>query len=153
MIIYILISVAAGVSVVVARTINSNLANRIGTFQGTFFNYVVGLIFSGIFLMISREALGMSAVTLKSIPWWAYLGGATGVVVVGLSNYITPKISAFYLTLLLFLGQLLVGIVIDYFTLGQVSAGKLIGGLLVLGGLTYNLIIDKSQEMQVASEE
>lgn len=140
---YIFISILAGVSIVVARIINSNLAERIGIFQGTFFNYVVGLIFSAIFLFISSETLNLSILKTNALPIWAYLGGMVGVVVVVLSSYITPKISAFYLTLLMFIGQLFVGIIIDYFTINKLSVGKIIGGCLVLAGLTYNLIIDR----------
>ncbi len=44
--IYFFISILAGVSIVVARIINSNLAEKIGIFQGTFFNYITGLLFS-----------------------------------------------------------------------------------------------------------
>lgn len=140
---YILISILAGVSVVIARIINSNLAEKIGIFQGTLFNYITGLIFSSVFLLFSSETMEISKITSGSIPWWAYLGGLVGVAVVVLSSYITPKISAFYLTLLMFIGQLFVGIVIDYFTLNKLSIGKLTGGLLVLAGLSYNLFIDK----------
>ena len=143
---YILLSILAGISIVLGRVINSNLASRIGIFQGTFFNYVVGLLFSAIFLIFSSEAFDISRTTLYSIPFWAYLGGLSGVLVITLSNYTAPRMSAFYLTLLVFIGQLFAGIVIDYFTLNKLSIGKVIGGLLVLMGLTYNLIVDKRQE-------
>lgn len=143
---YILLSILAGISIVLGRVINSNLASRVGIFQGTFFNYVVGLLFSAIFLTFSNEAFDISRTTLYSIPFWAYLGGLSGVLVIMLSNYTAPRMSAFYLTLLVFIGQLFAGIVIDYFTLNKLSIGKVIGGLLVLMGLTYNLIIDKKQE-------
>jgi len=139
---YVTIAILSGVSIVIARIINSNLAKRIGIIQGTFYNYVFGLLLSFIFLVLSHELLHISTQTMKSIPLWAYLGGLTGVLVVVLSSYITPKISAFYLTLLMFIGQLFVGIIIDYFTLNILSIGKVIGGSLVLIGLSYNLLID-----------
>ena len=50
------------------------------------------------------------------------------------------------MTLLIFIGQLFIGIIIDYFALNQLSIGKVIGGLLVLTGLTYNLLLDKKQK-------
>jgi bacterial/archaeal transporter family-2 protein len=139
---YILISILAGVSIVISRIINSTLANKIGIFQGTFFNYVVGLSFSFLFFFISSEKQNVFTIKLHTIPPWAYLGGLTGVLVVALSNYITPKISAFYLTLIIFVGQLFVGIIIDYLTSNILSPGKLIGGFLVLIGLSFNLIVD-----------
>lgn len=141
----VLAAIAAGVSNVITRNINSGLAQRIGLLQGTLVNYVVGLFFSLIFLMISNEFFKLSIVSFKSMPTWAYLGGLLGVIVIVLSNLITPKISAFYLTLFIFVGQLFTGVIIDYFTTGQASAGKIFGGLLVLTGLAYNLSIDRKE--------
>ncbi|QAT41235.1 DMT family transporter [Clostridium sp. JN-9] len=140
---YIVISILAGVSVVVSRIINSNLAKEIGIFQSTFYNYIVGLFFSVIFFILSREKINLSDIKSGDVPFWAYLGGVAGVLLIVLSNYITPRISSFYLTLLIFVGQLFTGIIIDYFVKGNISSGKLIGGLLVLAGLIYNLVIDK----------
>lgn len=39
--------------------------------------------------------------------------------------------------------------IIDYFNLNLISNGKIIGGLLVILGLAYNLIIDKKQLNEV----
>ena len=141
---YILLAILSGVSIVLGRTLNFNLANKIGVFQGTFFNYVVGLIFSIIFLTISNERLFSVHSKLTLLPWWAYLGGLLGVAVVVLSTYLTPRISSFYLTISIFLGQLFAGAILDYFILGEFSFGKIIGGLLVLSGLIYNLFIDSN---------
>ncbi len=150
---FVFIAILSGISVVVSRILNSNLAKEIGIFQGTLFNYVVGLFFSFIFLLLSNEISYVPALRLQGIPFWAYLGGLTGLLVVVLSSYVTPRISAFYLTLLVFIGQLFVGIIIDYFTLNKLSIGKIIGGLLVLFGLSYNLLIDKKQAIQAISIE
>ncbi|WP_070000068.1 DMT family transporter [Cellulosilyticum sp. I15G10I2] len=139
----IILSFLAGVSIVAARIINANLAKRIGVFEGTFFNYVVGLLFSFTILIFSQETLYPLRANLHNIPWWAYLGGLIGVLIVILSTYMTSKISSFYLTLLVFIGQFFVGIIIDYMRFDLLSAGKILGGFFVLAGLTYNLIIDK----------
>ncbi|CAM4227100.1 membrane protein [Bacillus manliponensis] len=141
------IAILAGVSIVVSRIINANLAKKIGTFQGTFFNYVTGLLVSILFLFFSSESLSLSTTTLQSIPFAAYLGGLVGVIVIVASNYITPKISSFYLTLFIFVGQLFMGVVIDFFTLHDISIGKVIGGVLVLLGLTYNLMLDRADRV------
>lgn len=146
MILIIVIAAAAGVTNVIARNINSILADKIGLIGGTFFNYVTGLLVSAIFLLLSGEFYKFPFIHLKSIPYWAYLGGLVGVIVVALSSIAAAKISAFYLTLIMFVGQLFAGILIDYFTLGLISAGKIVGGLLVVSGLTYNLIIDRKNE-------
>lgn len=139
---YFLMAILAGVSIVVARIINANLANRIGLFQGTVFNYLTGVLFSLIFLLFSKEMLSLGNIDWESIPIWAYLGGVVSIAVVVLSSYITPKISVFYQTLFVFIGQLFVGIIVDFVVLNQLSIGKVIGGILVLVGLTLNLMLD-----------
>lgn len=139
---YFLMAILAGVSIVVARIINANLANRIGLFQGTVFNYLTGVLFSLIFLLFSKEMLSLGNIDWESIPIWAYLGGVVSIAVVVLSSYVTPKISVFYQTLFVFIGQLFVGIIVDFIVLNQLSIGKVIGGILVLVGLTLNLMLD-----------
>ena len=93
------------------------------------------IIFS-VVLIFSSDSLYIPIHTLQSIPIAVYLGGLVGVIVISLSNYITPKISAFYLTLLIFIGQLFAGTIIDFFLTNELSIGKVIGGIFVLIGLT-----------------
>jgi transporter family-2 protein len=86
--------------------------------------------------------------SIAKIPVWAFGGGLLGVIVIVLSSYITPKISAFYFTIIMFIGQLFAGIAIDYFNLNLLSPGKLIGGILVLVGLAFNQYIDNRKIVQ-----
>jgi transporter family-2 protein len=137
-------SALAGVTIVLSRIINSKLAEKLGTLQGTLINYITGLTLSFLCYLFSNEIPLLTFHVYKSIPLWAYLGGLTGVIVILSSNYITPRISTFYITLLIFIGQLIIGIFIDYFMLHELSIGKVIGGLFVIIGLTYNLLIDKN---------
>ena len=139
---YILMALSAGALIVIGRVINSNLAIKVGIFKGTMINYVVGLIFAAGYLIVEIFILNPEKVNIAIIPWWAWLGGLTGVMVIVLSNYITPKISSFAQTLLVFIGQLFAGVIIDYFSSGSVSIGKIIGGALVLAGLVYNTRVD-----------
>ena len=141
---YILSGISAGIVVVFARSINANLARKIGLNSSTFFNFIVGLIVSFIVLILLGDGLGSySKVDIGVIPSWAYIGSVLGVGVVFLSNYTAMRISAFYLTLLIFIGQLFSGVLIDFVILDSLSIGKILGGLLVLIGLSYNLLLDK----------
>lgn len=141
----IFVSFAAGIFIVAARNINSILAEKRGLWTSTFFNYITGVFLSFIFLFISSESFHNSFSNLGTVPIWAYLGGFVGVAVVTLSNLVTPKISAFYMTLIIFIGQLFTGIILDYFMLNILSSGKVIGGLFVLAGLIYNLYTDNNR--------
>ena len=49
--------------------------------------------------------------------------------------------SSFYITLIIFIGQLFSGIIIDFLILKTMPLQKIIGGVLVIAGLGYNLYI------------
>lgn len=138
----ILLAILAGVSIVLSRIVNFVLSEKIGLFQSTFFNYLTGFLGSLVLVLISGETFALFAPASYQGTWWAYIGGAVGVGVISLSSYLSSKISAFYLTLLLFIGQLFGGMVLDYFVSGDFSMQKIIGGILVVAGLGYNLWID-----------
>lgn len=140
---HIILAFIAGCLVLLSMIINSHLAKRIGVFQGTLVNYIVGLLFTILVLLFRNNAINLSFNSLSKIPFWAYLGGLIGVMVVAISNIVIPKIPTIYSTLLIFIGQLFTGIIIDYFTGNLISKGKIIGGFLVIAGLTYNFNIDK----------
>lgn len=150
-ILYIFLSFLAGVSVVLGRIVNSKLAGKIGTMQSTLVNYITGLSLTYIVYLLSKDVPLHKTFGQVSVPIWAYFGGLAGIVIILSSNYVTPRLSAFYVTLLVFFGQLVIGILIDYFILKQLSPGKGIGGLLVLAGLAINLRIDKKESGKTSS--
>ena len=141
---YILVSVVAGAIIVISRVLNTKLSENIGLIESSFFNYLTGLLSSLILFILMREKITLNS--FNNIPFWAYLGGLLGAVVVILSSVVTPKLSSFNLTLIIFIGQLITGIFIDIITLGTISYSKIIGGLLVILGLAYNLHIDSTLE-------
>lgn len=149
-IVAVVVSFTAGVNIVISRTINAKLAVLTNIRTGTFYNYLIGLAGSIIVFLIlgSREmsiaSQDMGALLLTS-SWWIYFGGILGVCVVLLSNVVVVKVSAFYLTLLIFIGQIFSGIAIDVVIMQQLSARIVLGGLLVAMGLCVNLILDSKR--------
>ncbi|WP_297134044.1 DMT family transporter [Terrisporobacter sp.] len=149
---YILVAILSGITNVISRSVNFVLSERIGVYQSTFFNYIFGLAGSFILLTISGEAFKLFTASSYSAPWIVYTGGLVGVAVVSLQVFLSSKVSSFYLTLLLFVGQLFTGIIIDYFSTVKISIYQVIGGILVVVGLGYNLYIDKSKEKETVSD-
>ena len=142
---YIILAVLCGCVTILSMVVNSHLAKKVGVFQGTCINYTVGLLTTIVLIAVVKSSVNLSFSSFTKIPFWALLGGLLGVMVVASSNIIIPKISTIYTTLLIFIGQLFTGILIDYFIVGFVSKGKIIGGLLVLLGLMYNSNIDRKE--------
>lgn len=143
--IFIIVSMLAGITIVLNRIVNFKLAEKIGVFQSTLFNYIVGFVLTLFLMLILEKKLLPNDFAFSTLPWWAYLGGMLGVIVVALSSILTPKISSFYMTLFIFIAQLFAGGLIDFIIKHEISPGKMIGGLIVFLGLTYNLIIDKNE--------
>ena len=69
-------------------------------------------------------------------------GGMLGVTVVLLLNITVPRIAAFRLTLLSFLGQIFTGLAIDL-ALGQnISGGLFWGGVICAAGFLVSMLIE-----------
>lgn len=141
--IYILFAVLCGVTNVLSRSVNFVLSDKIGRYQSTLFNYIFGLSGSLLLLLISGETFKLFTSASYSAPWFVYMGGILGVAVVTLLSFLSSKISSFYLTIILFVGQLFTGIIIDALSTGKISFYQILGGVLVVLGLSYNLYIDK----------
>ena len=137
---YILISMLAGVIVVVSRVLNTRLSEKIGLIESSYFNYLTAALTSLILFIIIGEKLSLSS--LNGIPFYAYLGGFLGVIIVILNSVVTPKMPSFYVSLFVFIAQLFTGVAIDWMIEGALPLNKIIGGLFVVLGLGYNLYID-----------
>ena len=145
---------SAGVLVVLAMIINSQLSLRIGTFKGVQRNFLIGLFVSLIVLFFSDSSKAINFNLLVSIhPVFLLGGGILGVFVVAVSNKILPAIPVVYTTLLIFSGQVGAGILIDYLVRNEFAIKKLIGAVIILLGLFINLMIDKSAEKSPSLNE
>lgn len=143
--IYIILAFLCGGLTIISMIINANLGKKVGVFQGGFINYSVGLSVTLILILLLKFTGNFEVSYFNGIPFYAFLGGFIGVMVVVASNTVIPKIPAVYSTILIFIGQIFTGIIIDYFRAGSISFGKILGGVIIIGGMAYNSFIDKSK--------
>ncbi len=144
--IYLFLAFLCGIFIVVSRVINFKLSQELSTLNGVMYNNIVGFI-AGIFLiLLTGDYITLSAFDFTSIPPYIYAGGVIGAIIIIINNYITNKISNFYITLLTFIGQLVFATIIDYFLGYDISIMTIIGILLVIIGLSYNMKIDYNQD-------
>ena len=135
MITAVMLAVLNGISNVASRMVNSQLGIQIGLLQSTFFNYITGLGTSILVLLIVQEASSPALIPQNLPQLFIYCGGLLGVITVNISTYVTSRMSAFLMTMLVFISQLAGGVVLDWVTRGDISLGKVAGGALVLLGL------------------
>ena len=140
------LSFLVGVFVVLARTLNGGLGQRTSVYVSCAFNYIFGLLGSlAVFAFLGRNEIlefipAINAMDFNNI--WLLAGGPLGMTIVLMFNAVTPRISAFYVTLLSFIGQILAGILIDWLLVGQTSLYIIIGGVLTALGLGANMYAD-----------
>ena len=139
----ILLTVISGVNVVVARTLNAKLAEYTSVRISTFYNYFVGVAVSiPILFILGRNDAAFSGLVISQ-DFYIYLGGFLGACTVLISNILVSKIPSVYLSLLLFVGQVFTGVVIDAVISQSFSPHIFIGGILVATGLCADLILDR----------
>lgn len=136
----VIVSFFAGVTVVVSRTINARLSSHIGEVQTSFMNHVVGLVVS--IALIFIFGIGDTSKIEISRNLFIYIGGLFGVMTVLLSNITVPKVPAFNLTLLIFIGQVFTGVVVDLLMNNDFSEATFVGGVIITIGILINTIVD-----------
>lgn len=142
----------SGVLLVISRSFNSRLADETSLYISTFFNYVCGLATAiPVFLLFGRNEPVWAGLVL-SPHWWSYLGGAIGVATVWLSNVVVVKIPQLYITLLMFVGQVFTGVLLDALIDGAFSTANIIGGVLVSFGLALNLLLERRASRRLTAE-
>ena len=145
----ILLAVLGGVLTTLSMVVSSTLGKKIGLIQSTIIHYIGGLI-GGVFILIGLGSkIAPSIAEMSNMPFYIFLGGVIGVMVVYTSNIVIPKIPVVYSTLLMFSGQMLCAIVIDAIVMGDFSWKKLLGAIIVILGIFYNSKIDEKEENKV----
>jgi len=142
-----LFAVLAGCLVVLSMVMNSQLSRGVGVFQGVFINFAGGLLTSlpvyFLYLYFGWEAF---AETSPSTPWYAFLGAFLAIAIVASCNVVIPKIPVVFSAVLIFLGQIVTGLILDAVMAGSFDPYKAIGALLITAGLFVNAKIDAESD-------
>lgn len=137
------LSFLMGVTIVLSRSVNALLAEKTSLFVSTWYNYSVGLSVSALVLLVTFLSGGAATPAALDPRFWVYLGGMMGVVTVSVQSFVVPRMPAFQLTLVLFVGQVFTGLVIDAFAGTGGSAQEWIGGAFAVAGLSLNELLDR----------
>jgi len=140
--IYSLLALLSGGTVATSILLNARLGAVKGLYKGVFVNYLMGMLVS-LPIALIINGLNIPQIEFNWTLMIALTGGAIGFVAVILNSHLTPKIGILYITILLFIGQLGTGIVIDGIREGTFSIGKISGGILIVAGLVYLLRQEK----------
>ena len=131
-----LVGLLGGVAVGVQSPIAGKMGQSIGGTAGSFIVHLGGLIFSGL-LLIFRG--GENIRNWHKLPWYAFFAGAFGLILYLTINYTLPRLGSTMMIMLIIVGQLLMGMLVDHFGwfgvgVRPIDLPKIAGVLLLFAG-------------------
>lgn len=133
------VALAAGILPGVSFILNSELGRLRGVLRSARWNYLTGLAgTTAVAALAGLPAVPAARAVLEAGPLLALGGGLSGVFVVATMNFVFPRIPAFSATILLFSGQALAGVALDWALQGTLDLRKLLGTGIVLAGLALD---------------
>ena len=110
----VVVGLVGGIAIGFQASFVSLMSQIIGSMESTFVVHFGGAVLAGVILVAMR---GGNLSAWQNVPWYALGAGALGLVGVGAISYSIPRLGPSGLFILLLVGQLLVGLVIDHFGL------------------------------------
>jgi len=134
----VILALLTGLTVVVSRSINGALAKRSTASLSAWYNHLVGLAGSVVVFAILGfpGQIPYSGVEISNI--WIFTGGIMGVLAVTSSNFLIHHVSSYSMTLLLFLGQITGGVLLDVFLEGDFDPIQIVAGFIIVLGFSLN---------------
>ncbi len=133
----ILVGAIGGIAVGLQGTIAGVMGTRVGSTATSFIIHIGGAALSGV-LLLARG--GEQIQNWRSLSWYMLGAGALGVLLYITLSYTFPRLGATGALMLIIVGQLLTGIVVDHFGLFGTAVRLIDGwrviaiGLLLIGG-------------------
>jgi len=141
-----------GCSIVLAMVQNGRLADYIGLKSCTLINFMTGVTGALILLIVTREAF-FSPTDFNGMPAIGYIGGLLGIFIVTTSTIVVSKLPIITSSMLMYTGQLAMGIIIDAIMGTPLSIGKIAGCILIVIGVYFNSFVDKYYAKQDLAEQ
>lgn len=138
-----LIAAGSGVTMALQGSLNAALGKVIGLLEATFVVHVIGLVFVSVLLFVfglGQGSLGLFA----GAPWYTYLGGILGVIIVYTVVRAIPPLGVAVATTSIILGQVFTAALVDH--LGLFGMNKIpftwhrVAGTLLMAGGAWLLL-------------
>ncbi len=138
MLIFIGIAFINGIINIINKMINLQAKLKLGMANGTLINYLEGTFISLLVIIIMGKSRLTNPEYLKSIPFLCFLGGFFGLLSMILILLGMSKNQISYSTIIVLVGQLGAGLLIDSIVTLKVAPLKIAGILLVILGVVLD---------------
>lgn len=129
------IGLIGGVAVAVQASLAGIITEQLGVVENAFVVFGGGFLTALILILINQ---GGKLRSLGSLPWYVYLAGPLGVIIITSIGFAIPRIGLAGTLTLIVVSQLLIGVIFDHFgwltVLRPIDISRLVGvALLFLG--------------------
>lgn len=131
---------SAGAVLPLQAGINSHLRTYAGSpLIAAFISFLVGTVLLFAMTLVLRLPWP-SLSALAQAPWWAWLGGLLGAILVFLAIVLAEQLGAAVMVALIITGQMIVSLLLDHYglvgyTRNTLSPARIMGTLLLLSGV------------------
>jgi bacterial/archaeal transporter family-2 protein len=120
--IWIILASAAGACISIQAAANASLRGHLNDVRWATFFSICGTILSALVVMLLIRPTFPSAALLRSAPWWNWIGGPLGAIIVLSGATLAPKLGAASFIAAIVAGQLACSAVLDHFALMDLPA-------------------------------
>lgn len=141
LIVIVIVGLMGGMAVGLQAPLATIINQRLGVLESVFIVHLGGLLAVAIpLLVLGGGKLGL----WQTVPWYALLAGLLGVIIIGATVFMVPKIGVAAAITLIITGQLVIAATIDHFgvlevELRPISWDRMFGLGLVLMGVWLTL--------------
>lgn len=138
--IFALLAMGAGCCIALQAAANGKFRQNIGTVEYAAFFSICGTFLTAVTVMLILRPQLPSAAALREAPWWNWIGGPLGALIVLAGAALTQRLGAGVFIALVVGGQLLCSLLLDHYALmglneQPVTPGRILGALFVVAGV------------------
>lgn len=136
----VVLTVLAGFAIALQPGANGTLASALGhPLRAAIVSFMIGLLCLSLFGIAMRIGIPTSS-QAGSVPWWGWIGGLLGAVVVTVSLLVGPKLGATQFFAFFLSAQLSLALVLDHFgwlgyRANPANPGRVVGVLFLVTGV------------------
>jgi transporter family-2 protein len=137
---WILLAAAAGACLALQAAANASLRGNLSDVRYAAFFSICGTILTATMVMLAIRPPFPSAAAFRSAPWWNWIGGPLGALIVLSGAFLTPKLGAAAFIAAVIAGQVVCSLLLDHFgwmdvARQELSPGRAFGAVLVVSGV------------------
>ena len=137
---WILLAAAAGSCIALQAAANASLRSHLGDVRYAAFFSICGTIITAVAVMIALRPPFPTAAAFRSAPWWNWIGGPLGALIVVSGAFLTPKLGSAAFIAAVVAGQVVCSLLLDHFgwmelAKQEITPGRAFGAVLVVTGV------------------